>query len=301
MVMAKQRSLISASWRITGTGNMRYLILLLLLCPMSASAATISFEPQDSSAGTNEPFVIAINLTSEEPVNALEIVLILPPSLTPIDVSDGNSVVPLWLVEPSFDEVTRTLSFSGVIPNGFSGEAARLITLTVIPHTTGTARLSVDASSTIYKGEGIEVPLQSEVLVLPIVEGKHTSIVAPPDDNPPEAFEPTIVVDPLLFEGKNVLVFSTTDKGSGIAGYEVRESWFSWSSTRGWRHAESPYLLRDQSRSSYIFVRALDKKGNVYTVTLEPQQLPLLLPMALIVVVLLVVLYAVYARRHSQV
>ena len=65
---------------------------MVILSPFFVEAASLSFEPQDSSAGIGEPFVVALNVTADEGVNAFEVVLDVPRALTPIDVSDGNSM-----------------------------------------------------------------------------------------------------------------------------------------------------------------------------------------------------------------
>jgi len=76
------------------------------------------------------------------------------------------------------------------------------------------------------------------------------------DDIPPEPFEIKISQDPNIFGGKYFIVFSTTDKQTGIDHYEVKEGKIDW------KRAESPYLLEDQSLKSIIKVKAVDKAGN---------------------------------------
>jgi hypothetical protein len=72
------------------------------------------------------------------------------------------------------------------------------------------------------------------------------------------------------------LVFSTQDKGSGIDYYEVKEEsqflLFRLLPSK-WHRAESPYLLRDQSLSSRIYVKAVDRAGNKQFAELLPKRL----------------------------
>ncbi|MEK7511050.1 MAG: hypothetical protein AAB582_02355 [Patescibacteria group bacterium] len=257
---------------------MRTLILLIFgFCiPLSVSAATVSFEPQASTAGIDGPFVIAVNLSADTYINALDIRLMVPHSLEPIDVSDGNSIINLWLEEPHFDETTRILSFSGIIPQGFMGEQGRLLTITMRPALLeSSAELELDPVSAAYAGEGEKVALTALSLKLPVVATRGNIANPIPDTDPPEAFTPIVVREEHLYEGAPVLLFSTVDKGSGIARYEVKESWFGnvFPST-GWRLATSPYPLRDGERASHIYVRAIDKTGNSSVEHMQPERIP---------------------------
>jgi hypothetical protein len=83
------------------------------------------------------------------------------------------------------------------------------------------------------------------------------------DDIPPEPFEIKVSQDPNIFGGKYFIVFSTTDKQTGIDHYEVAEQRRTLrQTTLNWKRAESPYLLEDQSLKSIIKVKAVDKAGN---------------------------------------
>jgi len=72
----------------------------------------------------------------------------------------------------------------------------------------------------------------------------------------PESFETEIHQTPAIFEGKYFIIFSTTDKQTGIDYYEVKEG------KKDWKKGESPYLLDDQGLKSIIKVKAIDKAGN---------------------------------------
>lgn len=278
---------------------MRAFLLSLLFLPTLASAATISFDLQDSSAGVGTPFKVAVNATADEYANAFSIALHIPEMLTPVSVSDGNSVILLWVDAPHFDETTRTFSFSGVIPNGFAGEEGRLLTLTFIPTVPGEARITLLPESRAYAGEGEEVMLLSSPISFSVVAGKENISNALTDMDPPEAFVPEIVSTPQLFGGLQTLVFSTTDKGSGIAYFEVQESWFpALSPGTGWKRVESPYPLRDQFRGSFVAVRAVDHAGNLQTQVLPPERLPL--PVYIVPVFLFLVLLWWIRRRYAK-
>jgi len=72
----------------------------------------------------------------------------------------------------------------------------------------------------------------------------------------PESFKVEISQNPAIFEGKYFIVFSTTDKQSGIDYYEIKEG------KKNWKIAVSPYILENQKLTSDIWVKAVDKAGN---------------------------------------
>ncbi len=85
--------------------------------------------------------------------------------------------------------------------------------------------------------------------------------------------------DDVAFTGNYFIVFSTTDKQTGISHYEIMEEpaeefkHFSWGGVDApWVTANSPYVLQDQSLNSIIRVKAIDKAGNEYVATLIPDE-----------------------------
>ena len=269
--------------------------------PFAARAAELSFDPQDLSIGLDGSFAVGINLSSDEMVNALEVKVAIPPSLRPLDVSNGNSVLTLLVEGPSFDEASRVLSFSGIIPNGFSGQDARLATITFEP-VPGyeKAALSFLPDSRAYAREGVEVPLSGSPIALPVVAAKRNLSNVVPDADAPEPFDPVVVRNQLLYNGYPTLSFFVTDKGSGVASIAVRESvWNGWLSLGGWREAKSPYRLQDPWRVSTIEVRATDRAGNAYTAVLPPERslIPVYIAALIFSIVLGFFMYVRMARR----
>lgn len=255
----------------------RYLFILVmcvLVLPGSVFAARVVLEPQEYVVGMDTPFAIAVNLSSEEFVNALSIAISFPRGLDPVEISDGNSIVSPWLDEPHFDEATRILSFSGLMPGGFSGDGARILLVYAQASEEGRFQIAIDrAASEIYRNApGAEaVTIEAEQLVLEVRAGRHTSLYRPPDSLSPEPFTPEVVAMPDE-SARWTVVFSAQDKISGIARYEIRErhAIFPWL-VRVSRDARSPYELRDQTLSSRIEIRAYDVAGNMRTSTLSPE------------------------------
>jgi hypothetical protein len=250
-----------------------FFISLCIIFPASTHAAFFEFDPQDSSLGVdNTVFKIGLLISSNEPVNTFDVTLHIPLSLSLVDISDGNSVINLWIKRPILDQTTHTLSFSGITPGGFVGKRGQLLILKFKALTQAQAIITVDHTQTVvyaHNEHPYPVLITSEDISLPAVYGKENININIPDTIPPQIFTPEILSDPNLFDGDNTLVFSTTDKDSGITYYEVKESIFgNLFPNIGWHTAESPYRLSDQTGLSHVFVRAVDEKNNTTTVAL---------------------------------
>jgi hypothetical protein len=100
------------------------------------------------------------------------------------------------------------------------------------------------------------------------------------DTIPPEPFSIELVFGQTAKGEKYYIVFSTSDKQTGISHYEVLEertedaSWFSFgAATAPWVTVPGPvYILSDQTLSSIIRVKAVDKAGNEYLTSLQPSR-----------------------------
>jgi hypothetical protein len=248
------------------------LLCVLLVLPLGARAAVLSFDPQENTVGTTNTFLIALNLSTATPVNVIDLAIRFPSGLEPVDISDGNSVVSMWITKPVFDESLHVLTLTGFIPGGYAGINGRVVTLSVEVHTPGSAKISVDAmQSHLYRNDppATEEPFSSVPLAIAVEQANNVANDTP-DIYPPETFAPSVSQLPTDSGEAWMVVFAAQDKGSGVDHYEVREinPLMPWLSQ--WHVAESPYLLSDQSLRSRIEVRAVDKKGNVREEFIEP-------------------------------
>ncbi len=256
-----------------------FLILNSIFLIPQAEAARLYFEPQELTVGTEGEFLVAVNIDAQNSINALSVALLISPGFTPYDTSDGNSIINFWLDKPNWDEATRLLTFSGIIPGGFSGKGARLLTVNFRVQPQGdNVRLSFDKEKTevfLNAPDGVRDSLEFDEITIPISKGKENLPIQIPDKDPPEDFKPEIARDPNIFDGQWFLVFATQDKGSGIAYYVIHESTRKEDTARidakKWSEAESPYALKDQNLRSYIYVKAVDRDGNERIAVVEPR------------------------------
>ena len=234
-------------------------------------AARLYFEPQEAIMGAEKDFSVGVKVDAENQINAISVGIFIPPEITLIDAVIGNSIINFWVEKPSFDESSRILTFSGIVPGGFQGEKEPLLTIKI--KTAGQeekAVLTFNKEKTkiyLHTSEGVEGSLELESLTLPISEGKENMIVEIIDRYLPEDFKPEISRDPNVFENKWFLIFATQDKGAGVDHYEVCEG-----SKTKCAIAESPYLLHYQKLNKKIFVKAVDKSGNERIAILLPQK-----------------------------
>ena len=201
----------------------------------------------------------AINIdTQGQSVNAIELHLSFDPGAVSLqNLNTGGSIVNFWIQSPAISDQNGTLDLSGIIPGGVttaSGTIVSYLTVPIRPDVLTQFKV-VSARVLLNDGKGTEAAVS--VVTIPF-SATAPAISSPATDLlPPDSFVPQIGHDPNLFDGDYFVVFSTTDPQSGIDHYEVLEG-----SDTVWHVATSPYRLHDQSLSSNIYVRAVNKEGN---------------------------------------
>ena len=247
-------------------------VFYFLLFVLPTQAARLYFQPQEAVIGSEKEFSVAVNVDAGKSINAIQAVISVPKELTPVDITEGNSIITFWVEKPNFDESSRLLTFSGIIPGGFQEEKASLLIVKfkTTKEQEGKAVLTFNKEKTkiyLHTSEGVEDSLELESLTLPIIKGRENIIIKNDDNDPPENFKPEISRDPNIFENRWFLVFATQDKGAGVDHYEVCEG-----SKTKCAIAESPYLLHYQKLNKKIFVKVMDKSGNERIAILLPQK-----------------------------
>lgn len=235
-------------------------------CASAARAATLTIAASPSAA-LGQSFLVNVVLdTQGDDVNALQGEIVFPPNLFTLkDINDGSSPISLW-IEPPHETASGTIVFSGIIPGGFTGSASSVVSAALVPIANGIGSVDIQNAQLLRNdGNGSMIALTTAGQAI----GVGSSISTPsaelfPSSTTPQTFIPIVAQDPDIYGGAYFLVFSTTDKGSGIDHYEVLEvpSGESVESSSPWSVATSPYLLTDQGLSSDIYVRAVGHDGN---------------------------------------
>jgi hypothetical protein len=196
-------------------------------------------------------------------VNTISGKLSFEQDINSADITDAGSVVRVWLEKPTLSGME--ISFSGIIPGGYRGEAGKVFEVVVTSSALRHGRVSGEFYENNGQGTKIEVP-DVKFDFTNAGENLNEQI----DTIPPQAFMPVLGKDEHLFDGKWFVSFMTQDKESGIDHYEKREAKLRFFRER-WERSESPQLLKDQSLSSYVYIKAVDKKGNGKIEILRPE------------------------------
>ncbi len=244
-------------------------IFILLLSFGFAHAAQVFIAPSELLLNQERSVTLNLN-TEDQSINAVEMNLAFSPlDFSLKDVNDGNSIVNVWLTRPAFSNVSGTISFSGIIPGGFTGASGDLVTLTLVPLRSGLLPIQISNARTLLNdGTGKQALFSTKQITFDVAPTSVPGQTSPPttteDKTPPEPFTPEVAQDP-NFGGAYAVFFNTADKGSGIDHYEVREGFWG-----GYTAADSPYILQDQTLTETVYVRALDHAGNARTETVAP-------------------------------
>jgi len=271
------------------------LLVVLSVLPLGAEAVVLYLEPDSGEYAPGDTFLVEIRINTEgECMNVVEANLSFPQDiLEAVDVSQGESILTLWVKTPTINQSSGLISFIGGIPGEYCGRIAgdpgpsnllgkiifRVPGMMVSESKENIAEVKfLDSSQVLLSdklGTKAELTTQGaifKILSEPGVLKDEWQEMIERDNIPPEPFEIEVYQDPLIFEGKYFIIFSTTDKQTGVDYYEVKEG------DREWKEGRSPYLLEDQSLQSIIKVRAVDKAGNKriaeYTPPVKPKPFP---------------------------
>lgn len=129
--------------------------------PLCAFASTLSFSPSVGSYEAGSVFSVGVYVgNNETALNAVSGVINFPQDLLEVtSVSKNQSILSLWVQEPSFSNSAGRVNFEGIIPNpGFSGSSGKVITVTFRVKAQGSAPLSFSSGSILANdGEGTEL------------------------------------------------------------------------------------------------------------------------------------------------
>ena len=273
------------------------------------NAARFFFETDNKEVGLGQEMEIVLRVDSEgEMINALEGTIYLPELLSVEAIHDGDTLIAFWSERPYLNN-DQMINFSGIMPGGWWGRGGKVFSFIARTINQGEGTIVVsNARILLHDGKGTELPVSTESLALHVDE----EIALIPvlfdydDDELPELFIPLLAQDSDVFEGDYFLVFATQDKGSGIDYYEVQETKkrLKDKGKGNWQKAESPYRIIDQTLESFIYIRAIDRAGNIRVVVFEPTKRPdrrlAIMILALFIILFLFALIIINRRRKIR-
>lgn len=316
-----------------------FLAALVVFCaPLFSDAATLYMDPAETHAFRADTLTVNVRVDTDEDecINTVDGVITYDPAIVAVDVSRGDSILTLWPESPKIDQENNRITFAGGIPNGYCGRIAgdpRLTNIVAklvfqVPgFAVGLGGASNEANIVfapetrvlLHDGTGADAPLRTfgSKVILDTKAGAKIQndwlAAVNADIDPPAPFSIELVQNDEVFGGKYYIVFSTTDKQTGLDHYEVFEepieemSLFRWGEPdRSWTIAENPYVLADQNLKSIIRVKAIDKAGNERIAVFAPEDTarlidPLVAVLAIVggVTVLgIVIVLAYFVRRR---
>lgn len=242
-----------------------FFCLVLLSFPLHARGTTFELQTTESHLAIGQVVRVDVELDPNPDIlNTVAGEISIPDERFEVaDISDGNSIIPVWIEHPRLSD-QHTISFAGIMPGGYGDIRGHLFSFFIIGKSRGEGILTLhELEALINDGNGTSAKVSSGPLTL-TVTGQYatTSLPVASDTDPPEPFTPEVSRHEALFDNQWFLSFTTQDKGSGIDYYVVQERGQNAIDEHAWQKAESPYLLIDQNLHGYIFVKAVDKKGN---------------------------------------
>ncbi|MCX6753406.1 MAG: cohesin domain-containing protein [Candidatus Nomurabacteria bacterium] len=245
-------------------------LLIFFIIPNFSFASEIDFKTNTPNLGIGDEFTVQVILNTQgQSMNAISGDINFDDSfLSAENVIFANSIVPVWIDSPHISG--NSIVFSGIMPGGYQSTVDP-VTQNSVPGVIFNINFKVKSAGQnliqfndihVYKNDGLgtEDIVSINPFILNLNDVGSNYVVNNVDIIPPENFTLTIFNDKNIYDGKNVLIFSTNDKQSGIDHYEIKEGKYDWI------RSESPYLLLDQNLSGEIDVKAIDLAGN-YTIS----------------------------------
>ena len=276
-----------------------------------ASASELFFGAANKNLALNDRVDVGIFVnTQNEDINAVGADIIYDTSRLQLQgIKDGGSILSLW-IDRATEKTPGTINFSGIVPGGYSNSNGYLLTLTFKTINAGETTIRTRNESVLLNdGNGTRSKLTESPISLIIKETGLSAEYKPIIDNsPPEDFYPQIVSDRNINDGKRVLVWNAEDKESGIDHYDIQETYSDSPSENNWIKSDSPYLLKDQSLKSNIFVRAIDRAGlentaevkALYKVSFYERYRTLIIIITVLAIAAFAIMLAILKRSKTQ-
>ncbi|MDQ3015063.1 MAG: hypothetical protein M3Q73_04320 [bacterium] len=283
------------------------LVVGLGLVGVQTTQASILYTSSQATIGVDQEITLDITIDADEPINTVELALPIPAQFEVSRTQDSGSIINLWVERPKVDQASNSLILSGLVPGGFAGLKGKIISVSLKARTIGEARFAFSSAQTrvlLNDGEGTTDPKLQLKTSIVTVGNEKVDIAAPTEDSEaPESFEPIVTQDPLLEEGKWVVIFQTQDKKSGLKEYQIQESKRKKPNDTAWQTAQSPYVLKDQTRGSYVFVKAVDYQGNERIEVIAPEGMSSGMKtglLILLIILCLIIVRSVYLRYGKK-
>lgn len=272
----------------------------MVCVPHSVFGAQLYLTASRDTASVGDTLLVHAVLDTEgEQLNAVDGSIILSAKGT-YEFSTAGSVLTIWPTTPSLSQDGKKVSFIGGVPDGFHSSQAKVFDIAVTMNETGELQLVPD-HIVAYKNDGKGTPVSVATRNVHIQVTPAAKDVDPinewnsaktADTVPPLPFTISLGKDTTVYEGKQFITFSTTDEGSGIDYYEVKENMYAPEKNSG------VYILKNQIAPETVTVSAYDKAGNVRIETVSIGAQSHTLRNSIVVSIVLLIIFVVLYRRR---
>lgn len=330
------------------------IFLFSLLFPLATNAATLYLDPASANVAPGDVFgmYVKINNDDGECINAGELNIDFPKDKLAVeDLATGESLFNIWIEKPEKSRMEAIsgqgkISFSGGIPGGYCGKIpgdpgdsnilGEIFFKTMSDAKSGDiVNVNFDENTKILLNDGFGTSAKltktgAKINIVSATEGSKEEYkdMLKFDKQPPENFIVELQKDARVYNGKYYIIFSTTDKQTGVDHYEIQEIPLSqlekkpgfreWlgnlfgkkaSDLNTWKRGASPYLLEDQTLNSVVRVKAVDKAGNEKLVEYTPEMKfpkpvspmnPMKTILGLVIAAIILLIIAIVKKRKSS-
>ena len=126
--------------------------IFYILNPLLVHAATLNFSPSTVLRTVGSTFSVSVSISSaNKAMNAASGIISFPKDqLEVTNISKTNSVMNLWVQEPTFSNTQGTVSFEGIALNpGFIGSRGVILTITFRTKSVGQAKIKFSSGSVL--------------------------------------------------------------------------------------------------------------------------------------------------------
>ncbi len=227
---------------------------VLLFSSLSANAASIYITPDKATLGVNElsGATIYINSTNKS-VNNVEGTITFDPSTTQIEsIISNDSIISLWIEQPTFSNTTGKVTFNGGIPNpGYTGASGKIARIIFRTKKSGTGSFSFSSAS-VRANDGLGTDITETKNGATVAIGNQEVITPTVPSNQNTAIASAKVPSRPIITSKEM-----PDENSW---YNLKEATFIWNVPQGVTGAQLLHGSFPNSIPQVIYNPAISKK-----------------------------------------
>ncbi len=232
-----------------------YLLALIVffLLPTSALAATLGLTPLNTSIGIGAIVTETVVVTSaDQAMNAISGTLSFSEDLLQVvSISKTNSVLSLWVQDPTYSNNDGTISFSGVVPNpGYIGSRRQVLLIQFRAKKEGTAAVTFSSSSEVLANDGNGTN---------ILTGTQSSTINISASQPQSEPPPPSVSSPVSGVGLLAHITSSTHPNE-TQWYKLAHAVFDWTNAQGVTSVRLGYDKNEEGKPSVLYSDPISHK-----------------------------------------